>query len=207
MLTIGKLIKETRVQKRYSLKKVEGETKIKREFIWAIEKEDWKNLPEFPVVTGFVKNLASYLGINEKKALAILRRDYPPTEVPINPKPDVEQKLIWSPRLTFLIGIGLVLIVILGYLGFQYQGFIRPPSLIVNDPRAGEVINKREIRVSGRTDTDATITANSQPILVNEDGDFEGTIGIFEETFEVIIKATSRSGKESTVRRKIIPEL
>ena len=78
MNTIGQMLKEARVKKNISLIKLENLTKIKRDFILKLEKNDWDNLPEFPVVSGFVKNLASFLKINRTRALALLRRDYPP---------------------------------------------------------------------------------------------------------------------------------
>ena len=39
--TIGETLKEARLKKRYSLDRVEKETKIKKEFIEAIEEENW----------------------------------------------------------------------------------------------------------------------------------------------------------------------
>ncbi len=206
MKTIGKLIKEARIKKRYSLKKVEEETKIKREFIEGIEKENWKVLPDFPVVSGFVKNLASFLKVNEKVALAILRRDYPPRPVNINPKPDVGNEFIWSPRLTFLAGVGIVLVVILGYLAFQYFRFVSPPTLSLYQPKEGQVVSQKNLLVSGKTDTDATVLVNNQPVLTDESGNFSTTMEITQKTTEIEVKATSRSGREATIRRKIIPE-
>ena len=207
MKTIGKLLKEARVRRRYSLDKVERETKIKKEFVDAIEKENWKVLPEYPVVVGFVKNLASSLKINESQAMAFLRRDYPPQKLSINPKPDVSKEFVWSPKLTFLVGVGVVLAVILGYLVFQYVRFVSPPELIVNEPAEGQVVDSRFLTVAGKTDTDATIRVNNQPVLINENGEFTTEIEISETTGEIEVKATSRSGKETVIRRNIKPEL
>src|SRR3989344_7090733 len=108
MKTIGQAIKETRVKKNISFSKLAAITKIKKEFIQAIEKENWQLLPEYPVVTGFVKNIAQALGLNRKGIVALLRRDYPPKELTINPKPDVAREFVWSPKLTFFAGIALV---------------------------------------------------------------------------------------------------
>jgi cytoskeletal protein RodZ len=206
MKTIGELVKDTRAKKRYSLAKVEDATKIKREFIEAIEKQNWKVLPDYPVVAGFVKNIAQYLGINRNQAVALLRRDYPPQKLSINPKPDVSKEFIWSPRLTFLVGVATIVILVLGYLGFQYSKFIGPPALEVIEPKEGQVVESRSIKVSGKTDSDAVVKANNQPILVNDEGAFVAEVQIFEGTTEIVIKATSRSGKETTIRRMIKPE-
>ena len=89
MKTIGKFLKEARIRKGYSLSQLEDDTKIKKTFIEAVEKENWASLPDFPVTLGFVKNIAKYLGADERTAVAILKRDYPPQNLSINPKPDV----------------------------------------------------------------------------------------------------------------------
>ena len=66
MKTIGTFLKESRLKKRYSLIKVENATRIKKEFIEAVEDGNWKALPEFPVVVGFVKNIAQFLDLGER---------------------------------------------------------------------------------------------------------------------------------------------
>lgn len=207
METIGKVLKKARVRKRFSQARLEKETKIKREFIEAVEKEEWKKLPEFPVVLGFVKNLGRTLALDQKRVVALLRRDYPPRSLRINPKPDVSDKFIWSPRFTFVVGVAVVVVIILGYLSFQYKKFISPPNLEVYEPAEGETIIEQKVFVLGITDPDAVIKINNQLVLVSEEGEFEAEIEIFKGTEELVIRAVSRSGKETIIRRKIIPEL
>ena len=207
MKTIGQIIKEARIKKKYSLSKVEKETKIKREFIDSIEKETWENLPEFPVVLGFVKNIASFLEVSERQAIATLKRDYPPKVLNMNPKPDVASKFVWSPKLTFITGVLAIVAVIMAYLVFQYVKFISPPELSVSEPKQDQIIKDREVVVFGKTDSDAVVKANNQPFLVNSNGEFKGKIQVYEGTSEVTIKAISRSGRETVVSIRIKPEL
>lgn len=207
MKTVGEYLKQARVKKRFSQEKIAEETKIKEEFISSIEREDWEALPEFPVVVGFVKGIVKVLNINERQAVALLRRDYPPKVLPVNPKPDVSRTFTWTPRLTFVAGIVVIALIVLGYLGFQYSSFINPPKLAIYRPHEEEVIKERKLMVIGETDPDATLKVNNQPVLIEEDGRFEVEIEIFEGTEEIIIKSVSRSGKETIVQRKIKPEL
>lgn len=203
MKTIGSFLKEARVKKKYTLEAVERETKIKREFIKAIEKGQWESLPEFPVVLGFVKNIASFLEVDPKHAAAFLRRDYPPKVLSINPKPDAMKKFEWSPRLTFFVAVGIILALILGYLGTQYIKFISPPFLEVLEPKEKQEVSVGSIKIVGRTSPGASVKVNNQTALVFEDGKFEAEIEILEGTTEIIVQAASRSGKETTVRRTI----
>jgi len=202
MKTIGETLKGYRLKKRYSKERIAKETKIKEGFVDAIEKENWDKLPEFPVVLGFVKSIAHVLKVSDKNAAALLRRDYPPKEIRVSPKPDLGGKFKWGPRSTFLLGISLVVVTIMGYLVFEYFKFVSPPKLIIIEPKENVAI-QNPAQVKGETEADATIRANNQPVIVDENGNFEAEIEINEETQEIVVIATSRSGKETVVRRKI----
>src|SRR3972149_7236683 len=207
MRTIGQVLKEARVRKRYSLLHLEELTKIKKDFIENLEKENWTYLPEYPVLIGFAKNISKFLEIDERGSVALLRRDYPPKKLSINPKPDVSDKFVWSPKLTFLLGAAVVIAGVLGYLGFQYVRFVSPPPLEVTRPREEEVVKERNLKVVGKTSSDATVKVNNQPVLVSDEGEFVAEIEIFEGTREIEVRAISPAGKETVVKRKIKPEL
>jgi cytoskeletal protein RodZ len=203
MNQIGQLLKEARIKKGYSLGYLESKTKIRRSFIVAIEGQKWEVLPAFTTVLGFVKSISSLLDINEKTAIAVLKRDYPPQKLRINPKPDVSTKFSWSPKLTFTIGTIAVFLLVFGYLIFQYFQFISPPSLTVDSPKNGQVITDNNVLVFGETNGDVKITVNNQPVLVNDSGKFSVSIEITPETKDIIVIAISRSGKETMIRRTI----
>lgn len=203
MQTIGQILKTARDSKGYSLKRIEDVTKIKLSFIDSIEKGKWEKLPAFPTVLGFVKSLSATLGVDQNMAVAVLKRDYPPKKININPKPDVSSSFIWSPKLTFFVGVGIVLVAIIGYLVFQYVRFVSSPRLTIESPKEGQVVDGRSVLVFGSTDIDAKVTVNNQPVLVDADGKFLVGIEVSPETKEIIIKASSRSGKDTTVSRKI----
>lgn len=205
MRTIGQLLKQARLKKKISLVGLAKKTKIKKEFISAIERQDWKNLPSFGIVLGFVKSIAASLGVSEKQAVAVLRRDYTLAKgTNVNPKPDVEaKKFAWSPKLTFAIGVGIVLVAILGYLTLQYVRFISPPQLNLDNPTNGQIVKGNTILVSGTTNPDAKVVVNNQPVIVDDNGNFSVALDVVAQTGEIVVKAVSRSGKETTIHRKI----
>lgn len=207
MISLGEILKNTRRKKGYSFSNLEEKTKIRQPFLKALETQDWQKLPEYPVTQGFVKSVSGALGIDKNKSLALLRRDYPLKKLSINPKPDVATKFRWSPVGSFFLGLTIVVLGVLGYLGYQYYQFLAPPKLIIVDPEEGETLTERNIKVVGTTDPNASVKINNQPIFIEESGDFVASLEIFEGTGEIVVVATSRSGKETVVRRKIVPEL
>jgi cytoskeletal protein RodZ len=207
MKTAGEVIKQARVRKKLSRKQLEGKTKIKEGFIEALEKSNWNELPEYPVVTGFVKNIAGILGLKEDSLTALLRRDYPPKDLRVNPKPEPNEKFKWSPRLTFLTAIALLLLTVFIYLGVSYLNFIKPPVLELSEPEENQLVNGNFVRVKGKTNTEAFLEVNNQPVLVEENGSFEVEIEVSESTKEIVIVSKSRSGKETRVIRNIDVQL
>lgn len=203
MRTIGSFLKNERLKNNLSLEDLSKITKIKKSFISSIESQRWHLLPEFPVVLGFVKNIASALDLDRDEAAALLKRDYPPKQLPLNPKPDIPREFRWSPRLTFLVGIALVVALVLGYLGIQYNKFIAPPELVVDQPKEGEYIDDSSLQVRGVTDPEATVVVNTQPAFVDDEGNFSTELELKDNVDTIEVVATSRSGKVTTIVRKI----
>ena len=135
--------------------------------------------------------------------MAVLRRDYTPKPQAIAPKPDVGKKFVWGPKLTFSIGVVAIIAVVIGYLVFQYAKFLSAPSLSIISPKEGEIVTEYQVDVSGKTDGDAKVLVNNQPVIVDDNGLFTTTLEVNKETTEVDIVATSRSGKITEIRRKI----
>lgn len=211
MKTIGEYLISARKNKGISIHELSEKTKIRTGFLKALEREKWSELPEFSVVTGFVKSVAGELDMPREQVVALLRRDYPSTRSArsgqVLPRSEIKREFRVSPQLTFFFGVALVILVIAGYLVAQYISFVRPPELRVDSPTEGQIILTRELTVSGTTSVNTTVIVNTQPALVAQDGAFATTIEIDENTSKVEVVATSRAGKETRVTRTIKPEL
>jgi cytoskeletal protein RodZ len=207
MRSVGRYLKDGRIARNYSLEQLAEITKIKKDFLAAIEMQKWDKLPEFPVVNGFVKNFADAVNIDKNFAVSLLRRDYPVEKKPLKPKAEIRGSYGISPRFAFFIGVVVILLGVFGYLAFAYYKFIQPPKLSVSDPREGQVIYENSLVVTGKTNPNAAIRINDLPATVDEDGNFSKRIEINGDSNKVTIKAISRSGKEVSVERSIDVEV
>jgi cytoskeletal protein RodZ len=209
MRTVGNLLKEARRNKNLSINDVEEMTHIRSSFIRAIEEAEWDKLPHENIIVGFIKSISHFLDIDERYAVSLFRREYLPQEKKEIQKPKVYsrqigRKFTWGPRLTFLVGVIVIVVVVLGYLGFQYKKFNSPPELIINSPTEGQTVERGTLEIKGMTDPDATVEINNQSIIVEDNGNFNGEIDVSSNTTQINIKAESRSGKTTTLSRKII---
>src|SRR5579872_1705923 len=76
MVKLGERLLEERKAQGFSTEEVAKATKIRHEFIEAIEKGDYKKLPSTAYAQGFVKNYVEFLGLPEKELLALFRREF-----------------------------------------------------------------------------------------------------------------------------------
>lgn len=75
MLKLGERLKEKRLEKGLSLEDVSKSTKIREDYLFSIEDGKYDELPSATHAQGFVRNYIKFLGLNEKEALALFRRE------------------------------------------------------------------------------------------------------------------------------------
>lgn len=68
---LGDLLRRTREEKGLLLEQVEQETRIRVQFLEALEEEDYDRLPAPVYVKGFLRNYAAYLGLDPQEVLSL----------------------------------------------------------------------------------------------------------------------------------------
>lgn len=206
MKTVGSILQEARVSQKLSLEQAETATKIRIKFLEAIESDDYSRLPSLSYAKGFVKNYSEYLGLDSSVVLAFFRRQTTDvSKTSLLPKKDTTatSRYNMTPG-RFLAGILIVLVLIfLGYLGFQYRKLNQPAFLSIESPANQLVTDQRRVDVLGKTDPDATVTVNGINVVVRGDGKFFDQVQLDSVVNKITIIATSRFGKTTTVVREV----
>jgi len=208
MRTVGEILLEVRKKREITLAAVSEVTKIRPEFIRAIESNDFGRLPSLPTAYGFIKNYADFLGISSKFVLAVFRRDYCQNdEGKIIPrglvKPLNKPKIFFSSRLGLFLAGALFIFGILFYLFFQYFSLIRGPKLKITSPIDQAEVSSSSVQTVGKTEPDATITINGDLITVDPEGNFNSTISLAKGKNLIIVEATNKLGKKRRVVREV----
>lgn len=196
MQTVGKVLQQARKRKKISIIRLSQKTKIKEQFLRAIENEEWKLLPNFATTAGFVRNFAATVGTNPEVAAALLRRDFEEAKEKHQKK---TFNIFWTPQTTLIL-VSLLALLLLGfYLLYQYTTFYASPPLNITELKR----NNDSVTIAGSTRSEAQILIGGEPLLVNKDGKFE--IKITAKTGDVItIESRARSGK-STKKEVTLP--
>lgn len=201
MRKVSDLLREAREEKNLSLDKIERATKIKKEFLEAIECGAFERLPSESNAMGFVKNYAKYLGLSLGNVVPLFRREYSAKKhlsiVPEFRKTQHKfgKKFIFSSK-----GIVVVIVAILvgTYVFFQYKSVFFAPALKVESPRNLQVITGNVVEIKGKTDPYATLTINNDEVYVAMDGTFKKSVYEFSGDAKVTVVAKNRFGKETS---------
>lgn len=200
MRKISEILQDARIEKGYSLEKIVKETKIKKDFLIAIEDGKYHDLPSESYALGFIKNYASYLGLDRDNAAALFRREFEGIKgtLPTFKSQDkrLRKKYFLTPRNFIILAI---LIVIVSYISFQYSSFFLGPRLELIEPQNNAVISNNIVEVRGKTDPYATVLINNEEAYVQLDGTFRKTLYLFEGSKSITISSRNRNGKDTRI--------
>jgi hypothetical protein len=208
MKTAGEVLKQRRLSLNYQLSEVAAVTKIQVRYLQALEDNLYQDIPSFTSARGFLKNYGDYLGLPNKELMALFRRDYPLAQNPeivahALVRPVNQPRLMWNARFTAYTIISAFLLLVCTYLFYQYSHLTKAPYLRIDSPVDQARFLSSPILVSGRTDPDARVEINSQPVILDKNGDFKSEVNLFSGTNDLLIKAISRRNRETSLHLQI----
>jgi cytoskeletal protein RodZ len=138
--TLPEQLRSAREAKGVDLYRVERDTKIRSKYLAALENGDYGDLPGEVYTRGFIRNYASYLGIDPDEAVDEWRRERGESEAhqPMigGPKPMAmpRRSLVLQPSHIFVILLAVVVLGVASYFGLQVTRFLQYPSVSVINP-------------------------------------------------------------------------
>lgn len=207
MIKVGERLLEERLKRGLTLEDISSSTKIRKDFLAAIEKSDYKKLPSVAYAQGFIRNYAKFLKLNEKEILKLFKREIDTNkELKILPdgfsgKTDIPIKKFKIKRAVVLIC--LIIFSLLGYIFFQYRYAIISPPLEILSPLENSKVFSNSLTVSGKTDSNATVFINEEPVPVDQAGKFKKEIAVFPGRTTIKISSVNRFGNKTSIERHI----
>ena len=207
MIKVGQKLQEERTRQGLTIDAVSKATKIKTQFLSAIERGEYDKLPSSAYGSGFVRNYIEFLGLPEKETMALFRREFDAEKIYKVLPEGLSHPGIYSPR---KVKIGqtvtsalVILFLLVGYILFQNRYAIINPPLDIQSPKEGTVISRKTIEVIGQTDSNATVYVNNDAVFLEKDGSFKKNIDVFPGKSTIQIRAVNRFGKETKIERHI----
>jgi len=120
---IGPALHKARVQRGKSIEEASRETRIRAEYLRALEHEDFDNLLGEVYARGFLRSYSTYLGLDADRVLTVYNRHFGapvptlpapapgPARNPLTPHPHWAEAVRNHPSWAFLIGVALLAVV------------------------------------------------------------------------------------------------
>lgn len=207
MIRAGQRLQEKRLEKGLNLEEVAQKTKIRLNFLSAIEKGDYSELPSVAYAQGFVRNYANFLGLPEKEILALFRREFDGKKhYRVLPQGLAKTKEYSPFRLRIKQSALLIILafaIVLGFIGYQYRAAFFGPSVYVISPEDNAVVSSNRVTVLGKTDPNATVMVEEFPVAVDTNGEFKKVISVFPGKTTITIKVINKFGRETIVKKTV----
>lgn len=206
--TVGEMLRDERASHRIQLPDLARRTRIRIEYLEALENNQFDKLPAATFVKGYVKIYAQLFGFDPQPLLAILRRDYKESAkgklVPLEFLTPVLKKRRHLKPVTFImIGFMVVFLTLVSYISVQWWLLQQPPRLQIQQPEEFGVVGPKVV-VKGETEQDAILVVNNQPVALQPDGSFETEVSFVTEGIAtIVIQATDDRDKTATVQRQV----
>ena len=205
MKTIGPILKAARSECGLTLDEVARRTRIRVEFLQAIEDERFDALPKGPFAAGFIRTYAREVGLNPERSAAVYRRDFGArASSQLMPSGVVSpiRKHTWFSVTPQFVGALFIGLVIAGFLLFQISTLNQPPPLLVSEPQANQEV-RSPVVVRGQTATDCVVRVQGQAVAVDQDGNFTTNVTLSQGGASITVDSTNRKGKTRVVQRSV----
>lgn len=204
--TVGACLKKAREDKNISLEMIASQTHISLKHLIAIESGTFCDLPQAKAhCLAYVRSYANAL---ELKPDALIRRFAKEANLEnYQPTPPARYLKIKSASVAMILktaGAAALIVLFLGYLSWQIYGILQPPKLIVYSPTEGLVTSQLSVVIKGQTQKEIKLTINGQEIMADEQGRFEMNLDLSNGLNTIIIIATKKHGKTTTVTRHVV---
>ena len=201
--TLAEVLKKGRQGRKISISDAEIGTKIRAKFLLALESGDWQELPQDVYVRGFVLAYAKFLFLSTKTILLLfdkeakIRRSNLGAKISYNQKLK-EKKVLITPKVLAYASLSIFFISLFTYIFLQVLNFAGDPNLSIISPNNNLVTESDSIDLVGITDTDATVTVNTENVPDSDDGKFSLKLKLHSGINVVKINAVNKIKKESS---------
>lgn len=204
MLSVGGILQKQRINKGLTLQQIEKYTKIREQFLKAVEENNWNFFTSKIYIKGIIKNYSRFLDLDENKMLAFFRREYEKKEE-IKFKEKVSSSFLISDKkkyITFFIIMIFFLFAV--YFILQLKLYISPPSVVILSPKETTFKRTNKIKIIGKTEKESSITISGERIYQNKEGVFEFDFPLTSKKNQLILEVVGANGKKTIFQKEFI---
>ncbi|MDD5039651.1 MAG: helix-turn-helix domain-containing protein [Patescibacteria group bacterium] len=207
--TLGERLRKVREEMGKTVDEAAAATQIRAEYLAALERGAYQELPGHVYIEGFLREYARFLNVSADFVLGLYRqqekkviRDHAKGRL-FTPKHSVPRAYI-TPKLFRIIFIVIVIGACLGYVIFKVTEIFAPPELVVSNPVDYAIITERQVLLEGRTVPEATVAINGKNVILSSDGTFSEKIDLTGGVNTITVTAHTKRSKEAIITRRVV---
>ncbi|MFA5754632.1 MAG: helix-turn-helix domain-containing protein [Patescibacteria group bacterium] len=206
--SLGEKLRQARRLKNLRLEEAAQLTKIRGDYLMALEEERFDHLPAGLYGKNFLREYAIFLGLDVREIMKDLESElaYAPKDDPFSQKIVKKHKFIIFPKIIRNLIIFLAIAVCFIYLIFYFKRVVTPPGLTITEPADNLITEANSFVIKGLTEREAEVTINGELVLNNDGGKFYQPVNLKQGQNNIIIKAKKKYSRENTVTRQILVE-
>lgn len=200
---------EERMRRNLTVKQVADRLGLAPQFIEWVETGAYKKLPGEVYTKNFIKRYAELFGILSTQALSqyMRERDSNISLRKENTHVPSSHYLHWSwPSVIKKSFVGVSMLMIIGYIGWQTKHIFAPPPLTIETPREGQIMQNGTVALQGTSLPETKIQINGRELITDPRGHFTEMLDLVPGNNRITVVAIQKHGARTTSIRNIIFE-
>lgn len=206
---LGEELRAIRRNKNININEAARRLNIRKEYLLALEADDFEALPAGLYGKNFLKRYAVFLGLNQEDILKLISgagHSIANTPDPFSQKILNKKKFIIFPRIARNTILLLAVLACFLYLIFYFNNIFSPPYLEVSQPDRNILVKESSILVIGQSESEAEIKINGELVLIDENNTFSKLINLKKGVNSLEISAKKKYSREKSIIRQILVE-
>jgi len=206
--SLGEKLRQARRLKNLQIEEAAQLTKIRVDYLMALEEERFDRLPAGLYGKNFLKEYASFLGLDAKMIMQDWEHEltYVQKDDPFAQKIVKKNKFVIFPRIIRNLIICLAVATCFIYLTVYFKQITTPPDLTISEPADNLITTSSSFTIRGITEKEAEVTINGELVLSNSGGEFYQPINLKKGQNNITVKAKKKYSRENTITRQILVE-
>lgn len=209
---VGEKLRDARELRGVDLHRVERDTKIRSKYLAALEDGDFADLPGDVYARGFLRNYASYLGLDADEIEEEWRDEAgeakPVRPVIVGPQPmTIHRRVVFQSSHLVIGVVAVIVLVVAAYFGYQLTRYLSYPTLGVSSKATTVPVGTTNYVLTGTATPGTTvfIAWNGQdpkPVYTDDAGHwtFQAVLQSGANQFDIVAKNLDTSHASDSVR-------
>ena len=209
--TLPDKLRKARLEKEISLEEAQEATKIQAKYLEILEGGDYQSLPGEIYAKAWIKIYAKFLDLeigellNDYKLEKIVNDRVSKMDKPAQLKRPSRFNVL-GPRILKVFGISIVVLFLLGYLGWEVKNIIAAPPITIYEPPNNFKTSESRVLIKGQTEVEVQLTINNEIVLPDENGNFSQEINLVNGLNNLEISAKKKHSKTKNLELIILRE-